>query len=396
MPLRRYNERSRHMNKPKFFINDLMNQSSRTGKYMHDSLSDDILKDICKKITGDDEYDVQYDKKQNVGRVIILKYSNKTAYISLSLTVPRGRDSAVQTVAPAYNIYCQSNEKNKELYYYFLGKGNKFETPYFISAYRQMLTIGFKFLNPENLTTPISSYNSIDDLISSRKINTSKNTGNRASYITKSTSKDIEIYGKTYGANKYAAAMLGYTAACLIRSTDYNLTFYEIIEGDLKHMSKSCKKTLSLLGNITIISTDIEFQKENEQKTDNLRSPLYTVHLLDRIGPKKCALCSCEIQEIIQGAHIWPVSIIKKQALSYDEKFAHAVSGDNGMWLCQNHHKLFDESIIQFSLDGTILYNTTDQKNQRFLYKITDTEKIPSCYLSPKFLSYLELRNNSI
>jgi len=67
------------MNKPKFFINDLMNQSSRTGKYMHDSLSDDILKDICKRITGDDEYDVQYDKKQNVGRVIILKYSNKTA-----------------------------------------------------------------------------------------------------------------------------------------------------------------------------------------------------------------------------------------------------------------------------------------------------------------------------
>ena len=154
------------MNKPKFFINDLMNQSSRTGKYMHDSLSDDILKDICKRITGDDEYDVQYDKKQNVGRVIILKYSNKTAYISLSLTVPGGRDSAVQTVAPAYNIYCQSNEKNKELYYYFLGKGNKFETPYFISAYRQMLTIGFKFLNPENLTAPIFSYNSIDDLIS--------------------------------------------------------------------------------------------------------------------------------------------------------------------------------------------------------------------------------------
>ena len=72
------------MNKPKFFINDLMNQSSRTGKYMHDSLSDDILKDICKRITGDDEYDVQYDKKQNVGRVIILKYSNKTATCTVS------------------------------------------------------------------------------------------------------------------------------------------------------------------------------------------------------------------------------------------------------------------------------------------------------------------------
>ena len=73
------------MNKPKFFINDLMNQSSRTGKYMHDSLSDDILKDICKRITGDDEYDVQYDKKQNVGRVIILKYSNVYYLPSASL-----------------------------------------------------------------------------------------------------------------------------------------------------------------------------------------------------------------------------------------------------------------------------------------------------------------------
>ena len=73
------------MNKPKFFINDLMNQSSRTGKYMHDSLSDDILKDICKRITGDDEYDVQYDKKQNVGRGIILKYSNVYYLPSASL-----------------------------------------------------------------------------------------------------------------------------------------------------------------------------------------------------------------------------------------------------------------------------------------------------------------------
>lgn len=62
-----------------------MNQSSRTGKYMHDSLSDDILKDICKRITGDDEYDVQYDKKQNVGRVIILKYSNVYYLPSASL-----------------------------------------------------------------------------------------------------------------------------------------------------------------------------------------------------------------------------------------------------------------------------------------------------------------------
>lgn len=388
-------ERNKYMSNPTFIINDLMNQSSRTGEYMHDSLSDEILKDICKRITGSDIYDIQYVKKMNVGRLIMLKHENKTAFISLSLPIPKGRDSAVQTVAPAYNIYYQSNVDNKELYYYFLGTGAKFETPYLISAYRQMLTIGFVFLNPENITTIVSPYSSVDDLISSRKINTSKNKGNKASYITKATSKEIEIYGKTYGANKYAAAMLGFTAACLIKSTDYHITFYEIIEGDLKHLPKSCKKTLGLLGDVEIISTDIEFQRDKEQHTGNLRSPLYIAHLFDRIGPKKCALCSCEIQEIIQGAHIWPINVIKKQALTFDEKFSHAVSGDNGMWLCQNHHKLFDESIIRFSLDGSILYNTTNETNQKYLYKITDVESIPSNYLSPEFLSYLELRNKT-
>lgn len=56
-------ERNNYMSNPTFIINDLMNQSSRTGEYMHDSLSDEILKDICKRITGSDIYDIQYVKK---------------------------------------------------------------------------------------------------------------------------------------------------------------------------------------------------------------------------------------------------------------------------------------------------------------------------------------------
>lgn len=385
------------MKKTKFTVNDLMNKTTSTGKYMHDFLTKDVLKDICQKITGEDEYDVQFNKKRNIGRLITLEYDNQTAYISLSLTVPEGRNSAVQTAAPAYNIYYQSATPNKKLFYYFLGSGVKFETSYLISSYRQMLTIGFEFLNPQKLSQTIRPFYSIEDLIASRKISSDKNSGNNSSYILKASSKKIEIYGKTYGANKYAAAMLGFTAASLVQSEEQDITFYEIIEGNLKHMPKSCKKTLSLMGNVKIISTDIELERKESKTRENLRSPLYTVHLLDRLGNKRCALCNCEIQEIIQGAHIWPISSIKNQeTLSHDEKFAHAISGDNGVWLCQNHHKLFDENFINFDKDGTIKYNTDNEANLKFMYRITDEEKLPNIYLSENFLSYLELRNNVI
>lgn len=51
-------------------------------------------------------------------------------------------------------------------------------------------------------------------------------------------SKETEIYGKTYGASKYVTAMLGFTGTCLIKSTDYDIIFYKIMEKNLKYMPK--------------------------------------------------------------------------------------------------------------------------------------------------------------
>ena len=54
----------------------------------------------------------------------------------------------------------------------------------------------------------------------------------------------------------------------------------------------------------------------------------------------------CKIDRIIQAAHIYPVaSIRKRDDLEFEEKFKLAVDADNGMWLCENHHKLFDSGI---------------------------------------------------
>lgn len=394
------------MNKPHFIIKNNMNKSSVTKLYMKDILSPIVLEDVCKRITGQKEYDVDFvdneyeddclSKSYNKGRLATLVYDNKNAFISFSEENVEGRNSAVQSIGTAFNIYFQSEAQNKELYYYFLGSGEKFETDYLISMYRQMQTIGFKFLNPERLSNPIISFKSIEDLIFSKRVTSCKNKSNNSSYVTKEKAKEIEIYGKTYGANKYDAAMLGFTSSVLAQPYGQHIRLYEILEGKLEHMPKSCSETLNIMGNVEIISTNLEFDRNQFETSNSLRSPRYKANLLDRIGIKHCPLCHCEIPEIIQGAHVWPVNLIKKQPLTFDKQFFHAISGENGIWLCENHHKLFDENIIRFNNSGKLEIHTSNENEKKFIIKITEENALPDYYLSDQFLQYLEHRNNAI
>ncbi len=398
--------RRNHMAIPRFVIKKNMNKSSVTGKSMQDILTDAVLREVCLRITGREEYTVDFvdndyeddclSKSYNKGRLAVLKYDNKNAFVSFSEETAEGRNSAVQSVGTAFNIYYQSKAEQKELYYYFLGTGTKFQTDYLLNAYRQMQTIGFRFLNTEVLDSPIVSYGSVEDLISSRKITAKKNKSNKASYVTKDRSKEIEIYGKTYGANKYDAAMLGFTASVLAKLHGQHVTLYEILEGNLEHMPEACARTLELMENVEIIPTDLEFDRTQFTANNSLRSPRYISNLLDRVGIKRCALCNCEVPEIIQGAHVWPVSMIKKQPLTFEEQLAHAISGHNGLWLCENHHKLFDENIIRFDNTGKLDLSQADKAARAFILKITDVDRIPEVYHSPGFFEYLALRNQSI
>ena len=109
-------------------------------------------------------------------------------------------------------------------------------------------------------------------------------------------------------------------------------------------------------------------------------------------------LCNCEIPEIIQGAHIWPVSNIKKRDnLTIDEKLKYATDGENGIWLCENHHKLFDENIIVLKSNGNVEYRENlTEKQIEFLKEITTIPYINPKMLSEKFVMYLEKRYSEV
>lgn len=90
-------------------------------------------------------------------------------------------------------------------------------------------------------------------------------------------------------------------------------------------------------------------EKRNYQENKSLRSPLYIYNLLRRLGDKHCALCGCEIPEIIQGrACLAGFQDQKGSRLTPEQRLEYALDGENGLWLCENHHKLFDENLLSF------------------------------------------------
>ncbi|MGE0755170.1 MAG: MAG4270 family putative restriction endonuclease, partial [Alphaproteobacteria bacterium] len=171
---------------------------------------------------------------------------------------------------------------------------------------------------------------------------------------------------------------------------------YEIAEGGLEALPASAREVIAALGNITIITSDAILERTEFENNDSLRSPAYIYNLLEKLGDKKCALCNCEIPQIIQGAHIWPVASIKKATdMSPEQKLASAIDADNGIWLCNNHHKLFDINWILINKQGQIKVKPgVREVDENYLAAITLINQIGQDILTPQFLEYLERRNN--
>lgn len=394
-------------NKPRFIIKKNLQKSQTTGVYFTDQLSNEILADIAFKITGEKEFSVDYvendyqddffEKTYNKGRLAILFYKNVANYITFSEKEIGGRNSSVQSVPTAFNLFYLNPYKNKKLFYYFLGfDGNAF-TDYLIIMYRLMKTIGFNFLNiEETIERKIKPFTSLDDIMNSKKINSGKNNSNNSSYITKSSFNNYEIYGKTYGANKYDTSMTCY-AISMLADKNQNITLYEVVEKDLKELPEASLTVLKKMKNIKIIPTDMQLEKKVFQENNNLRSPRYIFNLLEKLGKKKCALCDCEIPELVQGAHIWPVASIKTAPLSEEQKIEIATDGENGIWLCENHHKLFDENIIRIDEKLFVKINKNlSQQDIDFVNGITIHKSLPKFYKSANFIRYISERNKEI
>lgn len=363
-----------------------------------DLLIPSILSDISEKITGLPDYTVEFDNTgYNIGRLATLEYEGRKTFISFSELEIRSRNSSFQSFPSALSRYILDDSPNKEICFYFLPNttGN-WETPYFIFMYRLMQTANVNFLNADvYLSETIFPFSTPEDIILHKDQMRSRNPGNRSTYLTRGPRNQLQIFGKTYGANKYETTLLC-LALSEIATTDVEL--YEIEEGGLTKLPQTSKDAIESLGIVQIFTSNRIIERIDFEQNDSLRSAQYIYNLLEKLGDKKCALCECDVPQIIQGAHIWPVAEIKRENhLTQDEKLSLALDGDNGLWLCNNHHKLLDVNILRLFEDRSVKYKSTLTGTQsNYIKQITSVNELPVNIVNDSFTEYITKRNQNI
>lgn len=182
----------------------------------------------------------------------------------------------------------------------------------------------------------------------------------------------------------------------------------------------------------SLIGIDVHYETTEEvlQQLDRERSQYETAkknHILrnqelfrNNIRAKgiqtKCYLCGCEIESILQAAHLWGVAQIKaahiktinsalrEPAMSglidansehageeFYKRYVLANSGDNGVWLCNNHHGLFDSHYFCFdSESGKVIIDTEkDPIAVGFIRDLTPDMQLTSDVLTARTKSFI-------
>lgn len=134
----------------KIKINNNFQKSSITYRQL---LSDNVLKDICIKVTGQDRYNVEFLDETNVGRLVTIKYKGVKNYVTLSETdFNKGRNSAMQSAASALTRFYLDDFANKNIYFYFLDFNGNPTTSYLTFMYRLLKTSGIIFGRLQEIT----------------------------------------------------------------------------------------------------------------------------------------------------------------------------------------------------------------------------------------------------
>ena len=357
-------------------------------------MTEDEYKDIVNRSVGDVDFIVKEDfRGHNSGQYIKLKMADTIKYICLSRKIASESRNAfiLQNFPSAYQHYLE--EKNpKKLFEYYIRDFSTSHPPFAIFSYKLLLTGGIKILNLDKVrvsenailfdyTTPFNDYKQMRTY----RLNLSKKNSSNNSTTFEENDDEISVYGKSYGANGRET-----TAICLALSRlvpGKNIKLYNVNETDKNHLADIDPANRYILENIGIELNDdrMDFESNDEKVIAKRNTRLFHYNLLQKYKEKKCYLCGCDIEKVIQGAHIYSSTDILHSSVSEEEKTKQIVDADNGIWLCANHHLLFDYLLIYFK-ERYLYASDTLNKNQIEYIKNSITqgyflsnEKIPKC-----------------
>ena len=391
---------------PTFYIDAEGAQKERSQSF-REILNGQILQDICKRLTGLSSYKVMWRNERNKGRMITFETDNTLYYITLSREGHVGAcNSYFQSVPTAFANFLRdysSIHKSKQFCFYFLPFTGNNKTDYMLFMYNILQSIGIRFINADyGLGRYVATvFPSVKSLMDRRNELRSANTGNQSTYVTDEGAY-YHIYGKTFGANQKETTLL---CMALCKVSDKPIRLFQIEDNESTSISQNDIDAILTYARyygtkgIKILDDTYDIDEFDEQEIqpapeENLRNPRFIYNLLEKTnGIKHCTLCDCNIESIIQAAHIFPVKNIRQMNTSFEEKLALATDKDNSMWLCENHHKLFDSGQIHFVNDEIQYSSSLSNDEKDYLNEITTTRRIEHSLYTEGMKRFLTMRD---
>lgn len=320
-----------------------------TNQNLLNDLTDEILKHVCSGIYNTTTYETKTENRRT-GRYIriVNDETDEVHYVCFSNPNNNSRNAhLMQFVSPTYVEYYNDNSINKHLDIYLINPSGNDRTDYIKLFYRCFITVGIKLLNINDLgISGIVAFNSYDDIKSYRNKTSVRNAHNRSTYFTDDGGQ-ISIFGKTFGAN----AMESFIFALTIRQiTNKPVVFYPVLDNESDSLSAEQRNILTSQGidygdSIELLSSG--YAKATKDTSRN--TGVFHYNLLQKFGDKQCYLCGCDLEHLVIGAHIERVTDIDNNtSYTTTQKAERSTDGDNGLWLCANHDKMFEYGIIYF------------------------------------------------
>jgi len=391
----------------------------QNGVYWPNFISHEDFQKMCLLATGTTQYELQWldedeiinsggkNYKYNVGNIVKVFYKNKTTYITLGNPYNDGRNSYFQQIGPAYRRFLEDKSENKSFIFYGLPierpeNFGKVLTLYHHFMYSVLNAAGINGNWQELLKNTPSIFQNIEHLIASRNRLSKKN--NNASYAYWDSEEDsFYLFLKTFGASKYESFFLA--LATINIETDKNIKLRELEEGELTGLPIWAQQHIenTSQGRVKCHSLDKGMDEHREPIVmfpPSLRTPRYRVNVRNRCGQETCAFCNNDDPRDIQAAHIWDVHKLKVLSVENDdnkELWDYAADGQNGLWLCTEHHRPFDSNTLLIDVNGYIIYNSmmSEKVIGELRKSITNTQISPELITSG-FLFYLQKRHEYV
>lgn len=335
-------------------------------------LSEDVLKNVVFCIFNTTDYEREFENRR-FGRFIkiINTITNEIHFVCFSKSDNDSRNAhLMQFVSPAYIQFYNFNSNNKHIDIYLINPNRNDRTDYIKMFYRCFLTIGINILNLNELgISGIIPFKNYEDLKKYRNNTSERNIHNKQTYFT-DDNEQISLYGKTFGANVMESFIFALTLKSIVKKP---VLFYPVLDNNSDSIPQDQRQILEDKG--IIFGDTIELQENGYSKPvsriTSRNTPNFHYNLLQKFGEKRCYLCGCDIEHLIIGSHIERVADIDRNS-EYTEqiKAERATDGDNGLWLCANHDKMFEFGVIYFENELLRISNfVQDEFSQNFINK---------------------------